>query len=320
MRKAREKLLAVIDKTELNSVVIDVRDEGTVFLKTNVEMANEEGVTQVAIAKPADLLSLLDKHHVWPIARIACFRDNFVTQNHPDLAIHFANGKVWHDRKNYKWLDPYNKKNWEYIGQIVDFALDLGFPEIQLDYVRFPSEGKTASQFFPAKAAYSKSGNKSADVIADFTKYIGDKVHARHAVYTIDIFGIISSTKGDEGIGQQLEKVAAPFDALSPMIYPSHFARGEYGIANPNASPYEIIKKSLNDYKKRLPKTIIRPWLQAFSLNGIKYTATQLKAQIKATREVGYQSFLLWNASNKYPYVADALAPKTPDPAETPQN
>lgn len=315
-RKAREKLLAIVDHTELNSVVVDIRDEGTVYLRTNIPMANEHGVTHVAISKPADLLKSIETHHVWPIARIACFRDNFITTNHPELSIHFANGKIWHDRKGYRWLDPYNKKNWEYIAQIVDFALDLGFPEIQLDYVRFPSEGKAASQVFPAKKTYGNSADKSADVISAFTKFIGDKVHARKAVYSVDIFGIISSMKGDEGIGQQLESVAAPFDVLSPMIYPSHFAKGEYGIANPNASPYEIIKKSLNDYKKRLPKTIIRPWLQAFSLNGIRYTAEQLKAQIKATREVGYQGFLLWNAGNKYPYVEAALGPKDPKDEE----
>lgn len=309
--KARNKLLAIIDHTELNAAVIDVRDEGTVYFKTAIPLANEKGVTEVAVARPNVLLEALEKHNVWPIARIACFRDNFVTMNHPDLAIQFANGKVWQDRKKFHWLDPYNKKNWEYIGKVVDFALDLGFPEIQLDYVRFPSEGKSSSQVFPAKKAYlNGKPEKEDDVIAAFAKFIGDKVHARHGVYSVDIFGIISSMKGDEGIGQQLEKVAAPFDVLSPMIYPSHFHMGEYGIKNPNASPYEIIIKSLRDYKKRLPKTMIRPWLQAFSLYGVKYSSPQLKAQIKAAREVGYQSFLLWNAGNKYPYLEAALAPK----------
>ncbi len=308
--KARNKLLDIVDHTELNAVVVDVRDEGTVYFKTGIKLADEKLVTQVAVAKPAALFQSLEKHKVWPIARIACFRDNFVTVNHPELAIQTAQGKVWKDRKGYHWLDPYNKKNWEYVGQIVDFALDLGFPEIQLDYVRFPSEGKTSSQVFPAKKDYPKGQDDEDDVVAAFAKYIGDKVHARHALYSVDIFGIISSMKGDEGIGQQLEKVAAPFDVLSPMIYPSHFALGEYGIKNPNASPYEIITRSLRDYKRRLPKTHIRPWLQAFSLHGITYTASQLKAQIKATRDVGYQSFLLWNARNQYPYVRQALAPK----------
>jgi len=307
--KARNKLLDVIDHTELNAVVVDIRDEGQVFLKTKIKLADESKGTINAIAKPYDLLAALEKHKVWPIARIACFRDSYVPKKFPELGIKFANGTTWRDKKRFSWLDPYNKKNWEYIGEVVDYALDLGFPEIQLDYVRFPSEGKASSQVFPAKKGYAKAGDNSADVIADFAKFIGEKVHKRNAVFSVDIFGIISSTKGDEGIGQQLEKVAEPFDVLSPMIYPSHFARGEYGIANPNASPYEIIKKSLNDYKKRLPKTTIRPWLQAFSL-GVKYGAPQLKAQIKAARDVGYKSFLLWNASNKYPYVEAALSEK----------
>ena len=304
-------MFAIIDKTDINAVVIDVRDDGQMYFKNSLPLAAESGANKTAVPRPAVLLKALEDHKVWPIARVACFRDNYVTLKHPELAIQFPDGKPWHDRRNYHWLDPYNKKNWEYLASIVDSAIDLGFPEIQLDYVRFPSEGKAATQVFPAKAEYAKSGEVASDVIAAFTKYIGERVHKRHAFFSVDIFGIISSTKGDEGIGQQLEKVSASFDVLSPMIYPSHFAKGEYGIKNPNAVPYDIIKKSLDDYKKRLPSTTIRPWLQAFTLGAPKYGAPELKAQIQAAKDVGYQGFLIWNAQNKYPYVAEALGPKT---------
>ena len=311
--KSRDRMFAIMDTTALNAAVIDVRDEGQMYFKTGIPLATESGANHIAVSKPAKLFASLEEHKVWPIARIACFRDNFVTVKHPELAIQFPDGKVWHDKKKFCWLDPYNKKNWEYIGQVVDYALDQGFPEIQLDYVRFPSEGKASTQRFPAKASYAKAGESSADVIAAFTKYIGERVHARHALISVDIFGIISSTKGDEGIGQQLEKVSASFDVLSPMIYPSHFAKGEYGIKDPNNSPYEIIKKSLDDYRKRLPNVTIRPWLQAFDLHGMmKYGATELKAQIKAAHDAGYDGFLIWNAQNKYPYVAESVGPKVP--------
>ena len=306
------RLMAITDKTEINAAVVDVRDEGQMYFKTGIPLADDSGANHIAVAKPAAMMKMFEDHKVWPIARIACFRDNFVTVKHPELAIQFPDHRVWSDRKRNHWLDPYNKKNWEYLAACVDFALDMGFPEIQLDYVRFPSEGKAATQFFPAKKDYPSGANGlNADVIADFTKFIGDRVHKRHGVFSVDIFGIISSTKGDEGIGQQLEKVSASFDVLSPMIYPSHFAKGEYGIKNPNEAPYQIIKKSLDDYKKRLPKTVIRPWLQAFNLGGMmKYSAKELKAQIKATRDVGYQGFLIWNAQNRYPYAVESLGPK----------
>ncbi|AIE85630.1 putative glycoside hydrolase [Fimbriimonas ginsengisoli] len=293
------KVLDMIDKNELNAVVIDVRDTGDMYWKTGIKLADECKATMVAIPKPDALFQSLEKHKVWPIARIACFRDNWVPKKHPEMAVQSGGGRVWRDRSGHSWLDPYNKKNWEYLAQTVEFALDAGFPEVQLDYVRFPSEGKSSTQVFPGKKTYPDQKAKPEDVIEQFANFIGEKVHARGALYSSDIFGIISSTRKDQGIGQALEKVAGPFDVISPMVYPSHFANGEYGIPNPDKAPYAIIKKSLTDYKKRLPKKDVRPWLQAFSLRA-HYGRAEVQAQIKAARELGYNEYLLWNAANRY--------------------
>jgi len=191
----------------------------------------------------------------------------------------------------------------------MDYAMKIRFPEIQLDYVRFPSEGKSSTQRYPAKSDWPNKKDKPEDVISRFAEYIGKRVHAHNCVYSADIFGIISSVKGDEGIGQELEKVASPFDVISPMVYPSHFAHGEYGIANPNMKPYDIVHRSLIDYKRRLPKKDVRPWLQDFTLFGVHYGPDQVKAQLKAARDLGYKSFLLWNAGNRYTESALAKDP-----------
>jgi hypothetical protein len=300
-QKKLGQLLQLLDDTELNAMVIDVRDSGEMYWKTGIPLADETGATEVAVVKPGPLFERLKKHEVWPIARVAIFRDNFVPKKYHERAVQRTDGSVWRDRAGNSWLDPYNKKNWEYIAQTVDFALDTGFPEIQLDYVRFPSEGKMSSMVFPARKSYDDPKAAPSQVIAAFCKYIREKVKARGGQYTADIFGIISSsTTKDQGIGQSLEAIAEPFDVICPMVYPSHFADGEYGIASPNRSPYAIVKKSLADYKKRVPKAQVRPWLQDFSLFGVKYGAAEVKAQIKAARELGYEEFLLWNAGNRY--------------------
>lgn len=304
-----DKVLQLLDRTELNAVVIDVRDTGEMYFKTGIPLADESHATMVAVPRPAALFKRLEAHKVWPIARIACFRDNLVPAKHPELAVQLAGGKVWKDRSGHSWLDPYNRKNWDYIAQTVEFALDLGFPEIQLDYVRFPSEGTAKGRVFPAKGAFADPKAQPEDVISAFAKFIGEKVRARGAVYSADIFGIISSTKGDEGIGQELEKIAGPFDVISPMLYPSHFAKGEYGIANPDRAPYQILIKSLRDYKRRLPKMRVRPWLQDFSLQS-HYGVPEVQAQMKAVRVMGYSEFLLWNAGNHY--TEAALAKESP--------
>jgi hypothetical protein len=308
-KRKLDKVLPFLKRNGLNAVVVDIRDAGKVYVKTGIEMADKSGATAVAIRHPDKLMDRLQKEGVYPIARIACFRDSFVPVKRPDRAIVTPTGALWKDRSGYPWLDPYNKKNWEYLGDIVDFALELGFPEIQLDYVRFPSEGKTSTAVFPSKKNYPDAKATPTEVVAAFANYIGERVKKKKAAFSADVFGIVSSGKSDQGIGQELETIAAPFDLLCPMVYPSHFAKGEYGIGDPNSAPYHIVQKSLKDYAKRLPNKPIRPWLQDFSL-GVKYGAKEVKAQVKAAKDAGFQEFLLWNAGNNYSEGIAAIPPK----------
>ncbi len=295
-KNKRTKLFEMFTKTELNSMVIDLRDDGDMYWKNDSKLAAECKANMNAVVKPEALMEELAQHKVWPIARIACFRDHYVPKHHPELAVQVASGKLWADRSRHTWLDPYNKRNWEYIAECVDYAVALGFPAIQLDYVRFPSEGKSDSQVFPAQSLYPNQKAKHEDVIADFCHYIRDHVKKHGAEFSADNFGIISSTRTDQGIGQELEKIAEPFDVMCPMVYPSHFAKGEYNIPDPNKAPYKIISKSLGDYKKRLPAKAIRPWLQDFG----HYTKADIQAEIKAAYDLGYKEYLIWNARNVF--------------------
>jgi hypothetical protein len=295
-KKKMEHMFAYLKRNGLNTVVIDVRDCGDIYFKTDIPLAKACHATNLAVVHPDRLLDSLQAHGIYPIARIACFRDKHLPFLEKGRAVQFPDGSLWTDRAGYTWLDPYNKKNWDYIGSVVDYALNLGFPEVQLDYVRFPSEGKESTMVFPSRKTYPDKKATPTQVVAAFATAIAQRVKAKNAAYSADIFGIVSSTTTDEGIGQELETVAAPFDRLSPMVYPSHFHKGEYGIADPNQSPYRIIVKSLRDYRKRLPGKPIRPWLQDFW----GYSATQVNLQIKAAKDVGFDEFLLWNSGNQY--------------------
>lgn len=310
-------IFELLENTELNSVVLDIRDAGKIFWKTDIEMADKAKATVVAISDPESLMKSFEERGIYPIARIACFRDNYIPKAYPQLAVQEPNGKPWSDDGKFMWLDPYNKKNWEYLAKTVDFALDIGFPEIQLDYVRFPSEGVKKDTVFPAKKDWPAETART-EVIAQFAEFIGMRVRARKAAYSADVFGIISQSQNDHGIGQLLERIAQPFDILSPMVYPSHYNRGEYGIAHPNASPYEIIKKSVADFIARVPDKPLRPWLQDFTLGGVKYGKAEVQAQIRALKELGIEDYLLWNARNVYTREAvidnSNLAKKAPVP------
>lgn len=320
-KRKMENILKMLEETDLNALVIDIRDAGNVYFKTGIELADNAKASHNAVRDPKALLQMLKDNNIYPIARISCFKDKFVPEFDKNLAVQKPDGKIWKDRSGSPWLDPYNLENWQYLSEVVLYALELGFPEIQLDYVRFPSEGDVKNMVFPAKSKYPKKDAPPQEVIRDFANYIRDLVHEHEAVISADLFGIISSGQDDQGIGQQLEEVAEPFDLICPMVYPSHYAKGEYGIKDPNSSPYAIVKASLTDFLKRLPGKPIRPWLQDFSL-GVKYGKSEVQDQIKACYELGIYEFLLWNPRNIYTSDAvkntKALMPKE-KPKELPQ-
>ncbi|MEX2242675.1 MAG: putative glycoside hydrolase [Fimbriimonadaceae bacterium] len=296
--KRRAELLQMLADTELNALVIDVRDDGDNYWETGIELSKQAKATKLAVPKPDELMQLLEDEGVYPIARVSCFVDSRLTKHEPARAVQDASGKPWVERNGRLWLDPYNKENWEYLGQVVDFAVKTGFAEIQLDYVRFPGGGKKSSMVFPAKKDWPE-GTTESQVIQQFAQFIKDRL-PEGVVLSADIFGIVSSnTTKDQGIGQDMDYFPQPFDLLCPMVYPSHYAKGEYGIANPATSPYEIVLVSMRDFKTKLHGKAMRPWLQDFDL-GAQYGKDEVRAQVKALKELGIQEYLLWNARNVY--------------------
>jgi hypothetical protein len=292
------KLIDMIDRTQLNAVAIDVKDDGQVSYPVDVPLVKDVKNADLKMFNVDKVLALLNAHHIFPIARIACFRDTPLAEAHPELAVHDAQGRVWHDRTRHAWLNPYKRENWDYN---VDIALDAvkhGFKEVQFDYVRFASEGNLSTLVYDGKP----KGSLREDQIAAFMKYARDKVHAAGAWFSADVFGLTSKVKNDEGIGQKFQKVVQDVDYLCPMCYPSHYAYGEYHMPDPNKEPYKTITLSVGDAKKRLVglKCKLRPWIQDFSLRHVHYGPAEVKAQIKALNDLGIHEYLVWNAACKY--------------------
>jgi hypothetical protein len=301
-------LVGLVDRTELNAMVIDVKDDGQVSYGVDVPLVREIKANR-RMFKVGKIMATLNAHHIFPIARIACMRDTPLAEAHPEMAVHDSRGRVWHDRTHHAWLNPYNRKVWDYNVDVALDAIKHGFKEIQFDYVRFPSEGDLAALQYPGKPANSLR----EDQIAAFLQYAREKIRAQGAWFSADIFGLTSLVKDDEGIGQKFGKVAQQMDYLCPMVYPSHYHKGEYGIPNPNAEPYKIIHLSVGDAQKRLKEVAtckLRPWIQDFNLGVPHYGPKQVKAEIKALRDLGIQEFLVWNAKCKY--TESAFARDTP--------
>ena len=294
--KKLTQILAFIKKTEVNALVVDIKDDsGLISYRSSVPMVKELKSDSGKFV-PANLLSLLKQENVYPIARIVVFQDPYLASHRTDLAVRSKAGGLWKDRKGQLWVDPHNKAVWRYIVDIAKEAAALGFREIQFDYVRFTSDGKLSDCLYPYATGQSK-----ADVIKEFLLYARKELKPTGVKLSADIFGLTCSATDDMGIGQEIEKIATAVDIVSPMVYPSHYYPGTYGIKEPDLAPYETISASLKAAKARLAGTGIcmRPWLQDFSLKH-HYGREQLLAQIKAVYDNGYTEWIFWNPTNTY--------------------
>ena len=291
------KMLSLADTTEINAFVIDVKDDrGFVTYEADVALAKELGLIERRIRDIDALLAVLAEHNIIPIARVVCFKDTSLAVARPELAVRSAKGGKWEDWKKLNYVNPYSHEVWEYIVQVAEDAARRGFREIQFDYVRFPSDGPISEAVYPGEYCSKE------DAIAGFLAFARQRLEKLGVWVSADVFGLTVHTLTDGGIGQQIEKVARNVDIVCPMVYPSHYDTGSYGISNPNASPYETVTAAMKDTAKRLAGTgaMGRPWLQDFSLQGVEYGVERVKAQIKAAEEQGFAEWILWDPSLKY--------------------
>ncbi|WP_342565513.1 putative glycoside hydrolase [Paenibacillus sp. FSL R7-0345] len=303
-----EQLLALLDKSELNSMVIDIKDDaGYITYKTDNAELQEMGTPQNFIGDINKLMTRLKEHEVYPIARIVVFKDSVLAKNHPELSFVNTDGSVWKNKGGDSFVNPYNEDVWKYNVDIAKEAAKLGFKEIQFDYVRFPEGFEKRADTLK----YTKSDRPRVEIIADFVKYAKAELAPLGVRVSVDIFGYAASVPAAEGIGQDFVKISKNVDVISPMVYPSHYSTGWFDVKDPDKDPYATIKGSMVDTHKKLDplgsfKPVIRPWIQDFTASWlgsghfIKYGKQQVEDQIRALKDENIEEFLLWNANNRY--------------------
>jgi hypothetical protein len=300
-------LLQLMDDTELNSMVIDIKDDwGYITFPTgNPELEALES-TQKIIADMPKLMTTLQEHQIYPIARIVVFKDTVLAKKRPELSFVNPDGTLWSNGKD-SFVNPYNKEVWDYNIKVAKEAVKAGFKEIQFDYVRFPEGFEKRADILK----YTKDERSRIDVVSEFVKYAREQLTPLGVRVSVDIFGYAASVPAAEGIGQDFEKISENVDVIAPMIYPSHYSTGWFGAKVPDAAPYVTINGAMKDTNKKLEpintlnlKPIIRPWIQDFTASWvqgyIKYGKHEVDEQIRALKDNGIDEFLLWNAVNTY--------------------
>lgn len=362
---SREKIIDMIDKTDANAVVIDVKDyTGKISFEPKLATLTEEGCFENKIKDIDAFIEELHAKNIYVIGRVAVFQDPCMVSKEPTWAVQNKNGGVWKDRKAITWLDASNKNSWPYFADLARETYDRGFDEVNFDYIRFPTDGDMAAMRFSGLASSTK-----AHVIRDFLKYIdqelrgglganyvapkivkavklvkgaatsslavasttpevvvpsatsliGTKVYnipefnapKNRVMISADVFGLVTEASDDMGIGQVFEDMLPYLDYMSPMVYPSHYAKGYSGYPKPATEPYNVVYKAMTRGVARATTMgqdplKLRPWLQDFNM-GATYTPAMVTAQIKAVTDSKLDSFLLWDPANKYTSGAVAL-------------
>lgn len=310
---AFENLLTLVDETELNTMVIDIKnDDGEITYQMEQETVREMGACVRYIRDMEAFMEKLKAHGVYTIARIVCFKDPVLAGHDPKLALKKPDGKAVTDGNGLAWVNPYEEKVWQYLVEVAKAAADIGFDEIQFDYVRFPiGKDADAADYGVDMQEYPKQ-----QAIAGFLSYAVEELHEKDVLVTADVFGTIIGSETDvRQVGQDYVELGRIVDVLSPMVYPSHYGNHVFGLEVPDAKPYETVLAALEGSAKELEsvpgerRAGVRPWLQAFTASWVEghisYGGDQIRQQIQAVYDAGYEEWILWNAANRY--TADGL-------------
>ena len=304
-----EAMLDLLDRTEANALVIDVKEtDGLLFYATDLPEAVEAGaVREQPIFDLEELLPMLKERGIYTIARMVVMKDNTTAAARPELAVmNTATGEPWRDNIGGAWLDPSAPGVAEYVAAIAGDLADKGFDEVQLDYIRFYSDG-------PYDLADTNLPNTQSfrlPAIQRVLRVVSQELEATRAFLGADVFPISFIVPDDQGIGQRPEVIMPYVDYFCPMVYPSHYGPGVFGFEVPNNHPYEVIDQTLeimNEQAEGLP-VVIRPWIQDFGYGEFPpYTAEQVRAQMTAAAEQEARGWMIWNA--RATFTEAALGP-----------
>jgi hypothetical protein len=292
-----DSMIELIDNTELNAVIIDIKDySGLVLYDSEVGMVNELGTEDNRLGDVVALIDKLHEHNIYVIARQTVFQDPVLAEKKTDWAIKSKNGGLWRDHKGLAWVDPTQQEVWEYNLEIAKEAIGLGFDEINFDYVRFPSDGNMSL------VVYTNDKKEKYEVMHDFYHFLNLRLADEPAWVSLDLFGYAMERHDGMSIGQRLEDAVTEVDYISPMMYPSHYPSGHLGFDNPAEYPAAVFENGMKkgvSYFTSTTKAQVRPWLQAFNLGAV-YDAEKIRAQIDVIEKYTDAGWLMWNASNRY--------------------
>lgn len=310
-----DSIIGLIENSNLNAVVIDVKDDWgniTVNFDTDDEDIN---YANSKLLNAETLITDLHARGIYVIGRITTFKDSIITKKHPEWGFTREDGSLWSNNRGEVFMNPFLREVQDYNIKIGELAAEVGFDEIQYDYVRFAEGFET----FGDGLSYSRGefenkpmdeGDKRVSAITGFVRKARESISAYGLPLAVDVFGYALQAGRASGIGQDFSEISNEADIMCSMIYPSHWGPYSFDIEKPDLEPYELVKRYLKEeqavFKDLDHRPQSRPWIQDFTAswigegNWMVYDADAVQAQVDAIYESGQREFLIWNATNIY--------------------
>ncbi|MDO9266543.1 MAG: putative glycoside hydrolase [Sulfurimonas sp.] len=296
--KTMKNTLDIIDKTEINAIVVDIKNEyGSTSYRTSSDKANGYGAANNRTIKDIkSFISLMKSKNIYTIARVVTFKDELQAINNLDYAIRNKNNELSRDSDKMAWIDPFDKRSHEYTVSIAEDAANAGFDEINFDYIRFPAKTEL-------KLAKESTEENRVKAIEDFLILAKNRLRKYGTFISVSIYGNACWQEDDTGIGQKIESLAKHADYIAPMLYPSGFVSGSFGVKYPADYPYITIYRSIKNIEGKIDPKRVRPWLQSFkdyAHSKRYYKKFEIREQIKAADDVKTSGWMMWSPSSKY--------------------
>lgn len=325
LTKRVDDLIALSKRTKINAFVIDVKeDDGTLLFKMKAgEKYNPNANRRSPIKDIDKFMKKMKDNNIYTIARIVSFKDPTYAKANPDKAIITkSTGKPFTNSDGVIWVSPHDRYLWEYNIAVAKEAALAGFDEIQFDYVRFPASNGGKLD----KDLDYRNPNKESkpETIQKYLQYARKELEPLGVYIAADVYGQVGSLPDDMALGQHWESVSNVVDYICPMIYPSHYGKGVYGLPVPDAEPYKTVYRSTQDSMNRNANidtpAMIRPWIQAFTARWVKgyitYGPEQIELQVKALKDLGINEYILWSPTNRYRIEKNPPSDKKAEPVK----
>ena len=310
------RITELIESSNLNAVVVDIKDDwGNITIDFDTD---DEDIkySKIDIIDPESFIEDMHKRNIYVIGRVTTFKDSIITEKHPNWGFTLDDGTLWKNGHGEAFMNPFLKEVQDYDIKIAKLAAEAGFDEIQFDYIRFAEGFET----FGDTLEYSRGeyedkddmdeGEKRVAAITGFVQRAREELQSYSVPMSIDVFGYALQVRHADGIGQDFDQMANQSDAISSMIYPSHWGNGSFDIEKPDLEPYNLVYRYLEEEKKILGDLehppVSRPWIQDFTAtwigegNWMEYDGEAVQEQIDAIYDQGQNEYLIWNANSEY--------------------